>query len=145
MGYKKRVFRRTALWLVRWTFNLEDIAVGANCSGLWIITEIGIFGAEMMINLKGGGKWLCGEKRQTWGDPSTSFIREPPASHLEVMVCGCISYHGVEPLAFVEGNMNSQNYIGAAFEGISSQSRSIWFRSLDLARRQCISSKARPG
>ena len=51
---------------------------------------------------------LCGEKRQGCCDRSAGIVS--PASGLEVMVCGCIYWRAAESLAFVEGNMNSQNY-----------------------------------
>lgn len=70
-----------------------------------------IFSDEMTIVIKPDGRvklWRKAEEK--WSVFCLGSVHVGPKTTLKLMVWGCITYDGVGPLVFVEGNMNSTKY-----------------------------------
>ena len=71
-----------------------------------------MFSDEMMIVLKPDGKLKVWRKAvEKWRIEYLGYMRECQGSTLKLMVWGCVTYFGMGTLTFINGNMNSENYI----------------------------------
>lgn len=96
-----------------------------------------IFSDEMMMILKPDGQvkvWRrVGEKMQP---ECLGYIPHCRGQTLKIMVWGCMTYHGMGTLAFIDGHMNSVKYIDTLENFLwPAVAKHFWRKSLDFSGR----------